>query len=112
MSGMAAAERGRVLVTWMGYDAVGPRTGGRLQRHGLTVRLEPKHGARTPEEVAELAAGALAAIVSTDPFDRSVFAAAPALKVIARVGVGTDSIDLDAATAAGVVVTTTPGANC
>jgi phosphoglycerate dehydrogenase-like enzyme len=53
----------------------------------------------------------VAAIVSTDPFDGSVFRAAPDLRVVARVGVGTDSIDLDAATAAGVVVTTTPGAN-
>ena len=111
-SGMAAAERGRVLVTWMGYDAAGPRTGERLRGRGLTVRLEPKHGARTAGEVAELAAGAVAAIVSTDPFDRSVFEAAPDLRVVARVGVGTDSIDLDAATEAGVVVTTTPGANC
>jgi phosphoglycerate dehydrogenase-like enzyme len=108
---MPAAERGSVLVTWMGYDAGGASTGERLRRRGLTVRLEPKHGARSPAQVARLAAGALAAIVSTDPFDGSVFAAAPELRVVARVGVGTDSIDLDAATAAGVVVTTTPGAN-
>jgi phosphoglycerate dehydrogenase-like enzyme len=111
---MAAADRDRglVLVTWMGYDAAGPRTGARLAERGLGVRLAPKHGARSAAEVAALAAGAVAAIVSTDPFDRGVFAAAPALRVVARVGVGTDSIDLDAATAAGVVVTTTPGANC
>ena len=50
------------------------------------------------------------AIVSTDPFDAVVFAAAPRLRVVARVGIGTDSIDLDAATRAGVAVTTTPGA--
>jgi phosphoglycerate dehydrogenase-like enzyme len=109
---MAAAERGLVLVTWMGYDVAGQRTGARLREHGLAIRLAPKHGARSAREVAELAAGACAAIVSTDPFDRGVFEAAPGLRVIARVGVGTDSIDLDAATAAGVVVTTTPGANC
>jgi phosphoglycerate dehydrogenase-like enzyme len=55
--------------------------------------------------------GASAAIVSTDPFDAAVFAACPSLRVIARIGVGTDSIDLDAATANGVAVTVTPGAN-
>jgi phosphoglycerate dehydrogenase-like enzyme len=54
---------------------------------------------------------AVGAIVSTDPFDRSVFAAARRLRAIARVGVGIDSIDIEAATEAGVVVTTTPGAN-
>jgi phosphoglycerate dehydrogenase-like enzyme len=61
--------------------------------------------------MVHLAGDAVAAIVSTDPFDREVFAAAPLLRAIARVGVGTDSIDLAAATDAGVVVMTTPGAN-
>jgi phosphoglycerate dehydrogenase-like enzyme len=101
----------RVLVTWMGYDAHGERTGARLGAMGLEPRLAPKTGARTPAETAELARDAVAAIVSTDPFDASVFAAAPRLRTVARVGVGTDSIDLDAATRAGVVVTTTPGLN-
>jgi phosphoglycerate dehydrogenase-like enzyme len=101
----------RVLVTFMGFDAVGPRTGARLRDAGLEVVLAPKNGARNAAEVARLAAGSVAAIVSTDPFDRAVFRAAPDLRVIARVGVGTDSIDLDAATEAGVVVTITPGAN-
>ena len=95
----------------MRYDADGAATGRRLSEAGLEVALAPKDGARAPREVAALAADADAAIVSTDPFDASVFAAAPRLRVIARVGVGTDSIDLEAATAAGVVVTTTPGAN-
>lgn len=103
--------RGRVLVTWVGYDPQHPRTGGRLAAAGLDVALAPKLGARTTAELASLARDAVAAIVSTDPFDRTVFAAAPSLRVVARVGVGTDSIDLDAATASGVVVTTTPGAN-
>jgi phosphoglycerate dehydrogenase-like enzyme len=54
---------------------------------------------------------AAGAIVSTDPFDDTVFQACRTLRVIARVGVGYDSIDVVAATAAGVVITTTPGAN-
>jgi phosphoglycerate dehydrogenase-like enzyme len=102
---------GDVLVTWAGYDAADPSIGGRLRAAGLHARLAPKTGARSPGEVAALLDGAVGAIVSTDPFDATVFAAAPALRVIARVGVGTDSIDLEAATAAGVVVTVTPGAN-
>jgi phosphoglycerate dehydrogenase-like enzyme len=110
-----SAERGRlsgrVLVTWAGFDPDGPSTGRRLRDAGLELHLAPKHGARTAVQVAALAADAVAAIVSTDPFDRRVFDAARRLRVIARVGVGTDSIDLEAATAAGVVVATTPGAN-
>jgi phosphoglycerate dehydrogenase-like enzyme len=109
-----AAERDagdRVLVTWMDYDPDGPRTGARLRAAGLTVDCEPKLGARTAREVGRLAGDAVAAIVSTDPFDRAVFSSAPRLRVIARVGVGTDSIDLDAATEAGVAVMITPGGN-
>jgi phosphoglycerate dehydrogenase-like enzyme len=104
-------SRPTVLVTWMDFDPDGRLTGARLRAAGLQIQLAPKTGARTPNEMAALAANAVAAIVSTDPFDRRVFTAAPRLRAIARVGVGTDSIDLDAATEAGVVVTTTPGAN-
>ncbi len=42
---------------------------------------------------------------------RELIAAAPKLRVVGRHGAGVDNIDLDAATAAGVVVTYTPGAN-
>jgi phosphoglycerate dehydrogenase-like enzyme len=102
---------GVVLVTWPGFDPDDGHTGKQLRRRGLEVRIAPKVGARTPEEMPGLLRGAVAAIVSTDPFDRSVFSAAPDLRAIARVGVGIDSIDVEAATEAGVVVTTTPGAN-
>ena len=108
---MSADTAPKVLVTWMNFDPDDLRTGARLRDAGLQMLLAPKTGARTSSDMAELVADAVAAIVSTDPFDRRVFAAAPRLRAIARVGVGTDSIDLDAATDAGVVVTTTPGAN-
>jgi phosphoglycerate dehydrogenase-like enzyme len=85
--------------------------GGVLRNAGLEPRLEPRRGARTPDELRRLLEGAVGAIASTDPFDRAVLSGSPALRVIARVGVGTDSIDLDAATEHGVVVTVTPGAN-
>ena len=100
-----------VVVTWPDYDADGEQTGGALARAGLRVRLEPKLGARSASEVGRLVRDAVGAIVSTDPFDAAVIANSPALRVIARVGVGVDSIDLEAATAHGVAVTVTPGAN-
>jgi D-3-phosphoglycerate dehydrogenase len=43
--------------------------------------------------------------------DRDLLAAGPKLTVVARAGVGVDSIDVAAATAAGVVVLNTPAAN-
>jgi phosphoglycerate dehydrogenase-like enzyme len=98
-------------VTAPGFDVSGAETGVRLQEFGLTVDHAGARGGRLPEEVADLCRDATAAIVSSDPFSAAVFAAAPKLRVIARLGVGTDSIDIDAATEAGVLVTTTPGLN-
>jgi phosphoglycerate dehydrogenase-like enzyme len=100
-----------VVVTWPDYDADGEHLGRALRRAGLTPRLEAKRGARSATEMPGLLAGAVAAIVSTDPFDAQVLAASPDLRVIARVGVGVDSIDVDAATVHGIAVTITPGAN-
>jgi phosphoglycerate dehydrogenase-like enzyme len=103
--------RGKVVVTWPGYSADDPETGGLLRAAGYEVELAPRLGPRGPADVAELVRDCVGAVVSTDPFDATVFAAAPELRVLARTGVGIDAIDVAAATAAGVVVTTTPGAN-
>lgn len=43
--------------------------------------------------------------------DVELLRAGPALRVVARAGVGVDAIDVDAATRAGIVVLNTPGAN-
>jgi phosphoglycerate dehydrogenase-like enzyme len=107
--GKGAARR-RVLITFPAFDRDAPH-GVRLADAGVEFKLAPKLGARSPAEVAELVAGCVGAMVSTDPFDESVFAAAPDLRIVARVGVGYDAIDVDSASRAGVVVTTTPGAN-
>lgn len=100
-----------VVVTWPVYDIDGPSTGALLKGAGLSVRLHPRTSHRAPSEVAEILGDAVGVIASTDPFDASVFSSCPNLKVIARTGVGIDAIDVAAATAAGVVVATTPGAN-
>jgi D-3-phosphoglycerate dehydrogenase len=99
-----------VLVTAPGFDADG-ELGGRLRAFGLTIDHAGPRGDRRPDEVAALARDATAAIVSSDPFTGAVLEAAPQLRVIARLGVGIDSIDLEAATRCGIVVTTTPGLN-
>jgi phosphoglycerate dehydrogenase-like enzyme len=82
-----------------------------LAEAGLGIRLHPRTNNRSPAELVGILGDAVGVIASTDPFDASVFRACPSLKVIARTGVGVDAIDMDAATEAGVVVATTPGAN-
>ncbi len=100
-----------VLVTWPDYEPAGTGTGARLQAAGCVVRLAPKRGARSTSELVALVSDVAAAIVSTDPFDDAVLEAAASLRVIARVGVGVDSIDLASATRRGVAVCTTHGTN-
>jgi len=100
-----------VLVTWPDYDMDDPELGRALLDAGLDVRLEPKRGARTPDQLMPMLDGVIGAVVSTDPFTAAVIDAAPELRVISRVGVGYDSIDVDAASAAGVQIATTPGGN-
>jgi phosphoglycerate dehydrogenase-like enzyme len=101
----------RVFVSWPGYDAADPDTGARLVAAGHTLSLAPKLGARSPEELSALMGDAEAAIVSTDPFTRQVLEAHRSLRVIARVGVGTDSIDHAPADQLGVAIAVTPGLN-
>jgi len=102
---------GEVVVTWPVYELDGPDTGRLLRDAGLHIRLEPKTGPRSPDEVIDLLGDAVGVIASTDPFTADVFRARPNLRVIARTGVGVDAIDVAAATEAGVLIATTPGIN-
>lgn len=102
---------GRVLVTYGGFSLDDPESGAALRDDGLELVVSARESDRTPDELAELVADAVAVVADADPFEKRVFARAPQLRVIARTGVGLDSIDLDAATDAGVVVTTTPNVN-
>lgn len=52
-----------------------------------------------------------AVMLRSETFDRDKIANSPRLRIIARHGVGSDNVDLDAATDAGVWVTITPGRN-
>lgn len=98
-----------VVVTWPGFEgSAGAET---LETAGVAYRMAPKLGERTAADVIAAVGGATAVIASVDPFGAEVFAACPALRIVARVGVGYDAIDVPAATAAGVAVTTTPGGN-
>jgi len=67
---------------------------------------------RSRDELSAALADADGLIVRSETrVDRELLAAAPRLAVVARAGVGVDAIDVDAATAAGIVVLNTPGAN-
>jgi D-3-phosphoglycerate dehydrogenase len=82
----------------------------RMDGIGVSARYALS-GVRDPDELAQALDGAWAVIAASEPYTREVFAAAPSLKAILRWGTGSDAIDIDAATDAGVAVVTTPGVN-
>lgn len=83
----------------------------RLRAIGCEIRNERRTNHHSEAEMRQLIRGVDGVIAASDVYSASVFDAADRLKVIARVGVGYDAIDLKAATSHGVVVSTTPGAN-
>ncbi len=68
-------------------------------------------GASRPELVELLGSAQGLLVRSATIVDADLIAAAPSLQVIGRAGIGVDNIDLEAATAAGVLVVNAPAAN-
>lgn len=65
----------------------------------------------TPTDYMSVAAEVDAVLLRAERFDSAKISASPNLRIIARHGVGIDNVDVDAATAAGIWVTNTPGSN-
>ncbi len=82
-----------------------------LRDAGLEFSFPPRQVLLSAEELLEQVPGVSAIIAGSEPYPRRVFEAAKDLRIIARAGVGYDSVDLAAARDHGVLVTITPGAN-
>jgi len=68
-------------------------------------------GTDRPALLAALADASAVLVRSATKIDAEVIAAAPALKVVARAGVGLDNVDIKTATTAGVMVVNAPTSN-
>ena len=88
------AEFRHVLVQ-AGFELIYPKLGRQM--------VEPELMQHLPSIKATLA--------GSEPYTRRVLEAMPKLRVIARVGVGYDAVDIQAATERGVAVTIAPGTN-
>jgi phosphoglycerate dehydrogenase-like enzyme len=103
----------RVLVTPRHVANVVTERQAEITAAGLEFVFPPMtRPALTEDELLAILPGCVAAIAMPDAYTPRVLAAsAPTLRLIARAGVGYDSIDLDAATRNNVWVTTTVGSN-
>jgi D-3-phosphoglycerate dehydrogenase len=100
-----------VLVTTRSFGREVPEPMERLKREGFRI-LEWREGSGLPEsDLLTKLSETDAWIVAFHPIGAALLDAAPRLRIIAKHGVGVDNIDIAAATARGIVVTTAPSAN-
>jgi D-3-phosphoglycerate dehydrogenase len=83
---------------------------GWLKERGFEVIVDPKQNNLTEQEVIQRLPGIYAYICGPDAVTAKALEYADQLKIISRIGVGYDSIDIPTATSKGIAVTTTPGA--
>jgi len=82
-----------------------------LRRTGFEPIYPPMAHQLNEDELLEQLRGIKASIAGSEPYTARVIKAHPQLRVIARVGVGYDAVDVAAATAAGIAVTIAPNTN-
>lgn len=83
-----------------------------LTEKGWQIEIPPQLDANEKGNwIKNALAKASAVIVGHDHIDRSLIETSPLLKVIAKQGVGTDSIDINAAKEKGIKIVTAAGAN-
>jgi len=98
-----------ILVTSRSFSSGTVDAAARLNAAGYdVVAASPSHEV---DSLAPHLEHVVAWIAGTAPVTAEHLALAPSLRVVARYGVGVDSVDIAAADARGVLVTNTPGAN-
>lgn len=104
---------GKILVSASHFHTLCKEAWALLEQHGHEVIYDPKREfpAYSAEELKKLLPGVDGALIGLDFYTEEIFRNAPELKVVAKFGVGTDNIDLDAASSHGVKVVNAPGMN-
>src|SRR5437763_10558083 len=82
-----------------------------LRDAGFELVYPPHAHQMNEEELLRQLAGIDASVAGSEPYTPRVLKAHPQLKVIARVGVGYDAVNVPAATEQGVAVTIAPNTN-
>ena len=82
-----------------------------LVDEGLEVRLDECRGYMPEEDVIASLPDVTAVIAGAEPYTPKVMEGAPALRIIARAGVGVNNVDIPAATERGILVANAAGQN-
>jgi D-3-phosphoglycerate dehydrogenase len=98
----------RALITTVPFGEVDPASLGLLDEAGIEYVINPIGRRLTEAEMVQLIPGFDVLIAGTEPITERVLEAALQLRLISRVGVGLDSVDLLAARARGIAVAYTP----
>jgi phosphoglycerate dehydrogenase-like enzyme len=101
----------KILITAEPINTVGAAAQQLLREAGCELIFPPQFGPLKEETLISTLDGMDAVVASHDAYNSAALSSSAAgkLKIIARWGVGYDSIDLAAATRNGIVVTYTPG---
>jgi phosphoglycerate dehydrogenase-like enzyme len=101
----------RILITARAVQPAGQQAQALLRSAGCELIFPPKFGPIKASELIRALEGMDAVLASLDEYSAPVLSSPSAanLKIIARWGVGYDSVDIAAATRNGIVVTYTPG---
>lgn len=82
----------------------------RLRDAGFDVVLDPRERNLNESELARVLPGVHVHIAGVDQYTDVAMDAADSLQLICRIGVGVENVDIEAATARGILVANTPGA--
>ena len=100
----------RALITTVPFGESNPRPIEFLKQEGINYEINPIGRRLKESELIELIADYGILIAGTEPITAKVMTAAPQLRLISRVGIGLDNVDLQAARERGINVTYTPDA--
>lgn len=100
----------KILITTIPFGELEPGTLGILRDENIDFLLNPIGRKMRQDELIPYAEGCEAIIAGTDRFTREILESLKSLKFISRVGVGLDSIDLEACKDLGIKVSYTPTA--
>jgi D-3-phosphoglycerate dehydrogenase len=100
----------KVLITTIPFGDPEPRSLEVLKNAGIEYTINPFNRKITESDLIEIISDYDGLIAGTETISKQVIDLAPKLKIIARVGVGTDGIDLNYAKDKNIKITYTPDA--